>query len=637
MAAYVGAGAWGSKGVRCVASQASVRSFRCVLAHVRNHTLTRTPAPHTHTHPHFFRNLFAFHTRFQKVSLPKNSGEVFSFWFWVFVSKKNLKTLETPQPWWGAHFFGERRSVFWTLPPTTLPGSLRWRQPASKWLCKLANKESGKMISAPAPHDERPMFRLSPQQSWEALDPIKLAGVFQIRFSVPQSGMASGENCWRKHTSRPPWRSPDAHQSIRPINGCREPASASPGQRWCLELKTLSSSCRTDDPRSRRDPSLRRREIPTRDTSQHRSQGVLAVFLKMLLDEMDLLASQKPSWARDWQLWPNPTESGASPPEVRCEGWLRGFWPGSSSECAPLQCALSTRAGTDCVGHFLRAATDADPQATILSVDGVVAYDHVLRPAMLERLLHVPKARTILPFLRLSYGSPSSYSWEDDVGKQRTITQAEGGEQGDPLMPLLLSGARGTGGGGGTSGGRGTTVCIPGWRERALPATPCRPSVQVVARVSGPSRGHQTPRRQDEGLEQEWDSARGHRRCQSHGSIACALRSGLLKTELKENKKTTTRLRLRTIWHGTICLRHKTNHSPTGAITGTFEFLHFVMFTVQSIWLTDHLQQLRKTTVSRCRMASEPHQITICLWRLAGRAHVQIVFFSNCNLTHCSS
>ena len=98
------------------------------------------------------------------------------------------------------------------------------------------------------------------------------------------------------------------------------------------------------------------------------------------------------------------------------------------SECAPFQCALSTRAGTDRVGHFLRAATNANPRATVLSVDGVGAYDHVLRSAMLERLLHMPKARAILPFVRLSCGSPSNYSWEDDVGTQRKVTQAEGGE-----------------------------------------------------------------------------------------------------------------------------------------------------------------------------------------------------------------
>ena len=51
----------------------------------------------------------------------------------------------------------------------------------------------------------------------------------------------------------------------------------------------------------------------------------------------------------------------------------------------------------------------------------------------------MPAARTILPFVRLSYGSNSSYTWVDDEGRQRTVTQAEGGEQGDPLMPLLFS------------------------------------------------------------------------------------------------------------------------------------------------------------------------------------------------------
>ena len=94
---------------------------------------------------------------------------------------------------------------------------------------------------------------------------------------------------------------------------------------------------------------------------------------------------------------------------------------------------------TDCVGHFLRAATDSDSQATILSVDGVGAFDHVLRSTMLERLMRMPTARAMLPFVRLSYGTPSRYSWVDATGRQRFVTQAEGGEQGDPLMPLLFS------------------------------------------------------------------------------------------------------------------------------------------------------------------------------------------------------
>ena len=109
------------------------------------------------------------------------------------------------------------------------------------------------------------------------------------------------------------------------------------------------------------------------------------------------------------------------------------------AECAPFQYALSTRAGTDCVGHMLRAATDADPNLTVLSVDGIGAYDHILRTSMLTRLRNMPGAREILPFVRLSYAQPSEYSWYDESGQRRTVRQAEGGEQGDPMMPLLFS------------------------------------------------------------------------------------------------------------------------------------------------------------------------------------------------------
>ena len=57
----------------------------------------------------------------------------------------------------------------------------------------------------------------------------------------------------------------------------------------------------------------------------------------------------------------------------------RQFMKEVERTCAPFQFALSTRAGVDCVGHAVRAATDADPRATVLSIDGIGAYDHVLR------------------------------------------------------------------------------------------------------------------------------------------------------------------------------------------------------------------------------------------------------------------
>ena len=106
--------------------------------------------------------------------------------------------------------------------------------------------------------------------------------------------------------------------------------------------------------------------------------------------------------------------------------------------CSPFQFALSTRAGVDCVGHAVRAATDMDPELTVLSIDGVGAYDHVYRSAMLSKLLEVPALRPLLPFVRSVHTRPSTYLWIDDQGERHEIRQSEGGEQGDPLMPLLF-------------------------------------------------------------------------------------------------------------------------------------------------------------------------------------------------------
>ena len=39
----------------------------------------------------------------------------------------------------------------------------------------------------------------------------------------------------------------------------------------------------------------------------------------------------------------------------------------------------------------------------------------------------------------MSYGQASRYYWIDDEGRTHTVTQAEGGEQGDPLMPALYA------------------------------------------------------------------------------------------------------------------------------------------------------------------------------------------------------
>ena len=79
----------------------------------------------------------------------------------------------------------------------------------------------------------------------------------------------------------------------------------------------------------------------------------------------------------------------------------------------PFQCALSTRAGTECVAHVVQALTSLDPSATILSIDGVGAYDSISRRAMFRGLMDMVDGEKLVPFVRLFYDSPSMYIWEE--------------------------------------------------------------------------------------------------------------------------------------------------------------------------------------------------------------------------------
>ena len=107
--------------------------------------------------------------------------------------------------------------------------------------------------------------------------------------------------------------------------------------------------------------------------------------------------------------------------------------------CAPFQFALGTRAGAEALARALRAATEANPRTTVLSIDGVGAYDHISRASMLRALSsHAPLAG-LFPFAHFFYGQPSRYIYYDERGQGHEVLQGEGGEQGDPLMPGLYT------------------------------------------------------------------------------------------------------------------------------------------------------------------------------------------------------
>ena len=75
----------------------------------------------------------------------------------------------------------------------------------------------------------------------------------------------------------------------------------------------------------------------------------------------------------------------------------------------------------------------------MVSIDGVGAFDLISRNAMLQALLEIDGGDQIMPFVKQLYGRPSTHLWEDEMGEVHEIAQGEGGEQGDPLMPLLFS------------------------------------------------------------------------------------------------------------------------------------------------------------------------------------------------------
>ena len=83
----------------------------------------------------------------------------------------------------------------------------------------------------------------------------------------------------------------------------------------------------------------------------------------------------------------------------------------------PFQHALSTRAGTECVTHIVQALTSENSETTILSVDGIGAYDLISRDAISQGVRDMVDGDKMIPFIRQFYGSPSTFLWDDDFGE----------------------------------------------------------------------------------------------------------------------------------------------------------------------------------------------------------------------------
>ena len=75
------------------------------------------------------------------------------------------------------------------------------------------------------------------------------------------------------------------------------------------------------------------------------------------------------------------------------------------------------------VAHAIQSLTDLDNHATVMSIDGISAFDLISRAAMLDGLSNVRGGVSVLPFVRQFHTEPSQYFWTDDYGVIHSIHQ----------------------------------------------------------------------------------------------------------------------------------------------------------------------------------------------------------------------
>ena len=95
---------------------------------------------------------------------------------------------------------------------------------------------------------------------------------------------------------------------------------------------------------------------------------------------------------------------------------------------APCQQALSTRAGTECIAHILQTLTEDNPYTTVLSIDGIGAFNLISLKSMLEALMTVEGGPYIMPFVRQFCGNLSCVSGRVTTAPCTTLNRTKGAQ-----------------------------------------------------------------------------------------------------------------------------------------------------------------------------------------------------------------
>ncbi|CAE7915925.1 unnamed protein product, partial [Symbiodinium sp. KB8] len=267
---------------------------------------------------------------------------------------------------------------------------------------------------------------------------VRMGELTRARQVLTASELAPGDEATFRALTDPLRRPPEPRAAI--------PAEApqhAPAQQVRLTAKAVASALRD-----------------TRRGGAAGLSGMRAEHLKLLLQDLtsvDLLAETATRLARAQV--PADIADGLARTRLtalrKTDGGVRGIATGDSfrrlvsrtlaKEWAaifdratrPYQFALQARAGTDALAAHVRAALALRPDAVLVSLNERSAYDCMSRAAFFTKLQEV--APELLPFVRMFYGRPSTYSWWDDQGRCRDVKQAEGCEQGDPLAPALFA------------------------------------------------------------------------------------------------------------------------------------------------------------------------------------------------------
>ena len=102
------------------------------------------------------------------------------------------------------------------------------------------------------------------------------------------------------------------------------------------------------------------------------------------------------------------------------------------------QHALQTKSGCECVSHMVQMLTQLNPRQTVVSVDGVSAFDLVSQNAVLQGLGNMIDGAQVLPFVRLFHSDPSTHVWEDEFGEPQMIPKVRAASKGIRLCPSCL-------------------------------------------------------------------------------------------------------------------------------------------------------------------------------------------------------